>query len=399
MSKSLTETAKEVLGKKGKVITEELSGVGGASLGDAPPKTPNQATLRPSALEGEPPLMSNAAQDLGGATPTQTPTDNLGANASGSKDTSKSSQAPVPAEKVKKQEEVQEEVEISEELASFIDAMIAEGRTEEEIAEAVAANFEFVQEEKPAVTLTPVDMSEDIEVLFAGENLSEDFKKKAKTIFEAAVNARLIQEKALMEQAYLETLEEEVQKVTEDLSNKVDDYLNYVVEDWAKDNQIAIESSLRSELTEDFISGLRNLFAEHYIDLPEEKVDVVEEMATKVQELEGKLNEEIQNNVNLKKELNESKKLEVFNSITESLTDTQVEKMKTLVESVDFTDETEYTEKLNTLKESYFPVSVKSDNVLDKPVIQDPKTPILEENSRMAKYVGILGRTTSRSTV
>jgi len=154
-------------------------------------------------------------------------------------------------------------------------------------------------------------------------------------------------------------LEEAVEAVKEDLTEKVNDYIAYVVEQWMADNEIAIEKGIRAELTEDFISGLRNLFAEHYIDVPAEKVDLVDEMATKIDELEGKLNEEVERSVQYRKELTEAHKVEVTREVCEGLTDTQVEKIKALAESVEFSTEEEYKQKLETIRENYFPSGVK----------------------------------------
>jgi tyrosyl-tRNA synthetase len=154
-------------------------------------------------------------------------------------------------------------------------------------------------------------------------------------------------------------LEEAVESIRADLTEKVDDYLTYVVEQWMKDNEIAIESGLRSELTEDFIAGMRNLFAEHYIDVPAEKIDLVDELAGKVEELESKLNEEIERAVDLKKSLVESRKVEMTREVCDGLTDTQVEKIKSLAESVEFSTEDEYAQKLETIRENYFPSSAK----------------------------------------
>ncbi len=156
-----------------------------------------------------------------------------------------------------------------------------------------------------------------------------------------------------------DSIEEAISSVRNDLTEKVDDYLSYVVEQWMADNEIAIESGLRSELTDDFIAGLRNLFAEHYIDVPAEKVDLVDELAGKVEELESKLNEEIERGVDLNKQLIESRKVEITRSVCEGLTETQVEKIKSLAESVEFSTEDEYKEKIETIRENYFPSGIK----------------------------------------
>ena len=216
---------------------------------------------------------------------------------------------------------------------------------------------ELVEENMKAMK---TKMKEDIDALFAEDaNLSEDFKTKAATIFEARVLDRIQQLEEEMDSKYAEMLDEAVTSIKDDLTAKVDDYLNYVVDQWMTDNEIAIESGLRSEITEDFITGLRNLFAENYINVPEDKVDLVDELAGKVEELEEKLNEEIQNNIEYKKALVEANKIEITREVSEGLTETQVEKIKSLAESVEFSTEDEYKEKLETIRENYFPSGVK----------------------------------------
>lgn len=203
-------------------------------------------------------------------------------------------------------------------------------------------------------------MKEDINALFADDStISEEFKTKAATIFEARVMDRVTQIEEEIEGKYASMLEEAVESIKSDLTTKVDDYLNYVVEQWLSDNEIAIESGLRAEITEEFIAGLRNLFAEHYIDVPTEKVDLVDELAGKVEELEGKLNEEIERGISFAKALVESRKNEVTRDVCEGLTTTQAEKVKSLAESVEFSTEEEYKEKLETIRENYFPSEVK----------------------------------------
>ena len=203
-------------------------------------------------------------------------------------------------------------------------------------------------------------MKEDVDALFSDDTtISEEFKSKVSTIFEARVEDRVSQIQEEIETEYAGMLEEAVESIRADLTEKVDDYLSYVVEQWMKDNEIAIESGLRAELTEDFIAGMRNLFAEHYIDVPAEKVDLVDELAGKVEELESKLNEEIERAVDLKKSLVESRKVEMTREVCEGLTATQVEKIKTLAESVEFSTEDEYKQKLETIRENYFPSNAK----------------------------------------
>jgi hypothetical protein len=202
-------------------------------------------------------------------------------------------------------------------------------------------------------------MKEDIDALFADDStISEEFKSKVSTIFEARVSDRVTQIEEETESRYAGMLEEAVESIKQDLTEKVDDYLSYIVEQWMEENQIAIESGLRAEMTEDFIAGLRNLFAENYIDVPAEKVDLVEELASKVEELESKLNEEIDRGVSYAKALVESRKSELTREVCDGLTDTQVEKIKSLAESVEFSTEDEYKEKLETIRENYFPSGI-----------------------------------------
>jgi hypothetical protein len=227
-------------------------------------------------------------------------------------------------------------------------------------------------------------MKEDIDSLFADDStISEDFKTKAATIFEARIFDRVSQIQEELEAEYAGKLEEAVELIESELTEKVDDYLNYVVEQWMEENQLAIESGLRAELAEEFIAGLRNLFAEHYVDVPAEKVDLVDELATRVEELESKLNEEMERNIEFSKALVESHKAEVAREVCEGLTTTQFEKIKSLAESVDYSTEEQYKEKIETIRENYFPSGIKKANVEqlheqvedtdnEKKVINDP---------------------------
>ena len=409
MGKSLTEVAKAILMNESNDPTPDR---------DAKSTNPNKATLKPGGgVRGgaEPDPKSNQATLVADAPKAPGEGTNVGASAAAVKqDTSQASPSrkgavpamPMPKEVMEEDLEVADEVleeesdvEISEELQSFIDEMIAEGASEEEILAAIEENFDFVTEDAEEITEEPVeydyevDMNEHVEALFAGEDLSEDFKQKAVTIFEAAVKSKMQSEIARLEEAYAATLEEEVNTIKEELSNNVDDYLNYVVEHWVSDNEVAIEAGLRSELTEDFISGLRQLFAEHYIDIPEDKISVVEELGSKVEELESKLNEEIERNVELTKVLSESVKNQIMHDMTEGLTTTQAEKLKSLAENIDFVDSDSYATKIQTLRENYFSSSVKAQTELDK--IEpgtEGQTLISEENTPMSKYVRALGK-------
>ena len=241
---------------------------------------------------------------------------------------------------------------------------------------------------------------EDIEAMLSGESLSEDFKSKASMIFEAAVIAKAstVAEEVIAEA--MEELEEEfnnaVESIKEEMEEKVDGYLNYMVKEWAKENELAIVKGLRAEIVEDFIDGLRNLFIEHYIDIPEDKVDIVEELTAKIEELEGTLNEQIKESVELTAELNEHKKFEAIYAACEGLTQTQVEKIKSLAESIEFTSDDEFAEKLETIKESYIGSSVKSagNSALDDEVQiieEDKKTGFVDPE--IAAYTKTISQT------
>ena len=232
-----------------------------------------------------------------------------------------------------------------------------EVESDEEVVSEEKEGHEDEKEDKAMMKkmMAKKGLKEDIDALLQGEDLSEEFVSKATTIFEAAVMSRVEEIAEEVEAQLHEQFEQAVEELKEDFASKIDDYLNYMVEEWMKENELAIESGLRAEIVEDFIGGLKNLFAEHYIDIPEEKVDVVQEMAEKVEELEAKLNEEIQNSIQVRKELNEQKKIQAVQAVCEGLTQTQVEKLKSLAESVEFTTEEEFTEKLGTLKEAYAP--------------------------------------------
>ena len=271
---------------------------------------------------------------------------------------------------------------------------------EEVVEDEVIAEEEAVEEptQEEIVEAWKKKMKEDVDALFADDStISEEFKSKAATIFEARVTDRVQQIEESIEAQYAGMLEEAVQAIQADLTEKVDDYLNYVVEQWMEENQIAIESSLRSEITEDFISGLRGLFAEHYIDVPEDKVDLVDELAGQVEDLEAKLNEEIQRGIEAKKALVESVKKEITHEVCEGLTDTQVEKIKSLAESVEFSTEDEYKEKLETIRENYFPSGVKKADAQQlHEEIETDESKVVATDAFVAAVSKAITRTTSK---
>jgi len=200
-----------------------------------------------------------------------------------------------------------------------------------------------------------LSVREDVEELFVGSDLSEEFKDKASTLFEAAITARVIAETARLEEEFEKNLEVAVSEINEELTTKVDSYLDYVVEQWMEENSVAVESTLRNEIMEEFIGGLQKLFTEHYINIPEDKVDVLESLADKVEELEAKLNEQFNENIELKKAFVDVEKNQVFESYVGELALSQQEKFKALAESIDFDGDVEtYAKKLSIIKEKYF---------------------------------------------
>lgn len=232
-----------------------------------------------------------------------------------------------------------------------------------------------------------VDVAEDVAAMFEGQDLSEEFKSKAVTIFEAAVAAKAKEHVAKVEEKRMASIAEEVATFKDELTEKVDGYLDYVVEQWMKDNEIAIEKGLKAELVEDFLGGLKNLFMEHYIDVPEEKVDVLEEQATEIEELKTKLAEQIEAGVEQKKILDKFAAQEVLASVTEGLALTEAEKVASLAEGVEFVDADQYREKLETIKESYFPKVKATGNPEDT-----VSEMVVETTDAMAAYASALQR-------
>ena len=227
------------------------------------------------------------------------------------------------------------------------------------------------KKKKIKISMPEINVKEDIDALVEGEELSEEFKSKASTIFEAAVHQKVMEVAASkvdeMEKEYQTELQEEIVSFRDELTDKVDGYLNYVVEEWMKENELALESSLRSEITEEFMGGLKDLFKEHYIEVPDEKVDIVENLFDKVEDLESQLNDKVQDNIKVKAELNEYRKDKILEEVCDDLADTQAEKMKSLVEGVSYEDDSEkFEEKVKTIKENYFPETIKQDENVEQ---------------------------------
>ncbi len=239
-----------------------------------------------------------------------------------------------------------------------------------------------------------LDVSDDVNALVDGEELSEEFKTKAATIFETAVKSKVRAELERIQEENDKVMEDMAESTMNDLVEKVDDYMNYVVEQWMEDNQLAIERGLKGEIAEDFISGLKNLFEDHYIDVPDEKYDILEANLSKIEELEEKLNKQIEENVQLKKAKGELVKESMIADVANGMTDTETEKFQSLVEDVEFSDEESYTEKLKTIRESYF----GSKEVLTEEGTEETSTEqTVEVSDSMDKYLKAIGRDVQRA--
>ena len=294
-------------------------------------------------------------EDLGGPTPENYKVDDdsaklktPGGTLKQVKDVVNKGAKPADAMKgMKEEEEVSSEDTIEEEEAT----------TDEVVAEAETTEDEVVSEEEVTTeeeVVAEYDVQEDIDALIAGEELSEEFQEKAKTIFEAAINAKVAQIREQLEAENAQKFAEEVAAAKESLAERVDSYLEYVSDEWFEENSLAVEAGLKTEMTESFLAGMKGLFEEHYVTIPEEKYDVLESMVEKLDDMETKLNEQIEKNVSLNARLSESVADGILDDVSEGLASTQKEKLASLAESVEFESEDQYRGKLETLKESYF---------------------------------------------
>ena len=254
----------------------------------------------------------------------------------------------------------------------------------EELKKLEAAKKEI--EEK----IKAMNVKEEVEALCDGEDLSEEFKEKAATIFEAAVKSKTREEIGQIIAITQEEKEKEIETFKEELSDKVDSYLDYVVDEWTKENELAIERGLKGEIAEDFISGLKQLFEDHYIDVPDEKYDVLEAQSEKISELEGKLNEMMEKNIEIKESNQSLVREQVISEVSEDLADTEVEKFKSLVDDVEYTDTDSFRTKLDTLKENYFPKTTSDSRMSheeDGSTAQD-----IDTTDTMKKYLSAISR-------
>ena len=340
--------------------------------------------------------VAGSYEDLGGPTPDNYKPDDDSAKLAtpgGSlkqvKDVVNKGAKPAEAAKGMKEEEELDTEAVVEEDQEVTDEVVSEEETVEEeevVAEEETTEEETVEEE----VVAEYDIDEDVNALLQGEELSEEFQEKARTIFETAITAKVAEVKEALEARYSEVLAEEVEDIKKELNERVDSYLEYVAEEWFTENQLAVEAGLKSEMTESFLGGMKSLFEEHYVSIPEEKYDVLESMVEKLDDMETKLNEQIEKNVSLNKRLAESVAEGIVDQVSEGLAQTQKEKLASLAESVEFESENQYREKLETLKESYFPSkgvspSAKKEN-LSEGVDSSPET----VNGSMAAYLKTL---------
>ena len=366
--------------------------------------------LKASMSAGKEPMqkMPGEVQDLGGAT-----TANPGGNEVGKEAADAASEAPKPGSSPNPGDKAFGSVKssgIAKPVVGDVKPALGEESETEEGAEVVAEVASEVSVEDDAAARAEMkeawkkkahkSMAEDVDALFNGESLSEEFKAKATTIFEAAVNARIdtIIEEMMTENEAV--LSEAVETIKEEMSTQVDEYLNYVVEQWMEDNKVAIETGLRAELVDDFISGLKNLFSEHYIEIPEEKVDVAEELAQRVAALEEQVTARETEKAAIVEELNAAKKNEAIRKICEGLTEVQIGKMKSLAEGVEFTTEGDYAQKLAVIRENYFSATkVKSEvkAIQEATVSEDEQPQQAEVHGMMKQYVNAISKTAPKA--
>ena len=285
-------------------------------------------------------------------------------------------------------EEVIEEEDYSEEDVVAEEEAVSEEESEEVVAEAEETEEEIIEEEQ-------IDIEADVQALLEGEELSEEFQDKARTIFEGAIRSKVATIKEDLQEAYAEALVEELDSIKAGLTERVDAYLEYVADEWMQENALQVEQGLKTEMTESFLEGMKSLFEEHYVTIPEEKYDVLNSMVDKLDEMESKLNEQIDRNVALNRRLAESTADGVFAAVAEGLADTQKEKLATLAENVEFESDTDYREKLETLKESYFPSKTSAPKSTSENLSEEVSTDevISEEVApRMQAYLDVLSR-------
>jgi hypothetical protein len=255
-----------------------------------------------------------------------------------------------------------------------------------------SAKTEETESEEEIIAETDLDFTEDVDALVAGEGLSEEFRVKATTIFEAAVTSRVNREVEALTEAFESTLTEEVEKIQTELAEKVDDYLSYAAESWMKENSLQIEHGIKTEMAESFFSGLKGLFLEHNFTVPEEKFNMLDGMVEEIDDMEAKLNEQIDANIPLNKRIGEFVKMEIVNECATGLAETQKEKLASLAEGVEFETEDDFRNKVNTIKESYFTRKAETAHAVEP--TEEVSAPLVEDTTSgsMSKYVDALAR-------
>ena len=350
------------------------------------------------AAEGMDTSIAGSYEDLGGPTPENYKPDDdsaklktPGGPLKGVKDVVNKGAKPAEPMKGMKEEEDLDDEDTIEEGEEIVDEVVSEEEVSEE--EVVEEEDEATYAEAPQ--LTEIDIEEDVNALLGGEDLSEEFKEKARTIFEAALKSKIAEATEILEAQYAEKLEEGVAEARAELAERVDSYLEYVSDEWFTENALVIEHALKTEMTESFLSGMKSLFEEHYVQIPEEKYDVLESMVEKLDDMETKLNEQIEKNIALNSRLSESVADGVLDQVSEGLAQTQKEKLASLAESVEFESEEAYREKLNTLKESYFNSKKESAAAKTETLSEgvDNAAPGDQHSGQMAAYLKMLGST------
>ncbi len=298
--------------------------------------------------------------------------------------------------------EVNDEQEIVAEDEKATEEVVAEEPTKEEevVSEEETSTEEVVAEEEKSeeevVAEDKIDVEEDLNALIAGEELSEEFQEKARTIFETAIKSKVSEMKEELKSEYEKSLIEEVATVKEELSSRADSYLEYVAQEWLEENQLAVEHGLKTEMTESFLSGMKGLFEDHYVTIPEDKYDVLHSMVEKLDEMEDKLNEQINKNVALNKRLSESTADVILADVSEGLAVSQKEKLASLAENVEFDSEETYREKLVKLRESYFPANPSTQRNNSETISEGTEAPQAAPSGLMESYLQTLGRVSKK---
>ena len=365
-------------------------------VGTKQSKTAVNAGAKPA--EGMDTSIAGSYEDLGGPSPENYKPDDdsaklktPGSTLKGVKDVVNKGAKPAEPMKGMKEEEDLDDEDTIEEGEEIVDEVVSEEEATDE--EVVEEEDEATYAEAPQ--LTEIDIEEDVNALLGGEDLSEEFKEKARTIFEAALKSKIAEATEVLESQYAERLEEGVAEARAELAERVDSYLEYVSDEWFTENALVIEHALKTEMTESFLSGMKSLFEEHYVQIPEEKYDVLESMVDKLDDMETKLNEQIEKNIALNSRLSESVADGVLDEVSEGLAQTQKEKLASLAESVEFESEEAYREKLNTLKESYFNSKKESAAAKTETLSEgvDNAAPGEQHSGQMAAYLKMLGST------